>query len=72
MNDILGRKLEVGDEVVACVQDYRANYDLVPATIDSFTPKMVRISRPSRWSRGEIQPGRLISPNKLVKVEHPK
>ncbi|CUA90990.1 hypothetical protein Ga0061061_11736 [Chelatococcus sambhunathii] len=43
MKDIFGVTLEVGQTVAACIQPYRNRYDLIPATVIGFTPKMVRL-----------------------------
>lgn len=69
MKDIFGVPLEVGQTVAACVQFSRASYDLIPARIIGFTPKMVRISHKARWGSGDDTS--LISAYKLAVKETP-
>jgi len=40
MKDLMGRELSVGDVVVVAPKNYRG---LIKATIESFTPKQVRL-----------------------------
>jgi hypothetical protein len=60
MKDFLGRILVVGDKVVHGVGGRYGGLD-GPYYIDSFTPKMVRISRPKSVVHDKtVPPGNLV------------
>lgn len=70
MKDFLGQELKEGDRVVACMSPYRSRYDFYRATVQSLTPKMVRIITDHKdgWGWGSDK-SVLSTPKKLIKME---
>lgn len=68
MKDIFKRPLEIGQTVAACVSRWGDNYEVVPAEVIGFTPKMVRIMRDDFFRPEGERREQLITPRKLVIV----